>query len=180
MNNHQKWQKVMDTLAPLVTVRWAFAFALLLLYALRVFLAKGFYIITYGLGIFLLNLFISFLSPQTDPDLEEDADQVLPTRSDDEFRPFVRKLPEFKFWYSTCKALLVAMLLTTSRAFDVPVFWPILLFYFILLFVLTMKKRIQHMIRHKYVPVTRAKPKVVARVPEGKEFERKMFAGIPD
>lgn len=24
---------------------------------------------------------------------------LLPTTRDDEFRPFVRKLPEFKFWY---------------------------------------------------------------------------------
>jgi hypothetical protein len=36
--------------------------------------------------------------------------------------------------------------------FDVPVFWPILLLYFIVLFVITMKRQIKHMMKHKYVP----------------------------
>lgn len=38
--------------------------------------------------------------------------------------------------------------------------------------VMTMKKRIQHMITHKYVPVSHGKPKVQPRNPQGKEFER--------
>ena len=36
--------------------------------------------------------------------------------------------------------------------FDLPVFWPILLMYFILLFFLTMKQQILHMLKHRYVP----------------------------
>ena len=38
------------------------------------------------------------------------------------------------------------------QIFDIPVFWPILLLYFIALFVLTMKRQIQHMVKHRYVP----------------------------
>jgi Rer1 family len=37
-----------------------------------------------------------------DPEIQELIDgssPSLPTRSTDEFRPFVRRLPEFKFWY---------------------------------------------------------------------------------
>lgn len=37
------------------------------IYALRVFLINGWYIVTYGLGIYLLNNFIGFLSPQVRP-----------------------------------------------------------------------------------------------------------------
>lgn len=75
-------------------ISWIALGALVLLYSLRVYLLSGFYIVTYGLGIFLLNLFIGFLSP-----LEEDADgPVLPLNDLDEFKPFVRRLPEFKFW----------------------------------------------------------------------------------
>jgi hypothetical protein len=48
--------------------------------------------------------------------------------------------------------VLVAFFMTFFSVFDVPVFWPILLVYFIVLFFLTMKKRIQHMIKHNYVP----------------------------
>lgn len=56
--------------------------------------------------------------------------------------------------YSTTKAILIALFFTTSRAFDIPVYYPILLGYFVLLFVLTMRKQIQHMIKYKYVPFT--------------------------
>ena len=42
--------------------------------------------------------------------------------------------------------------MTFFSVFDVPVFWPILLCYWIVLFVLTMKRQIMHMIKYKYVP----------------------------
>jgi len=32
---------------------------------------KAFYIVTSALGIYMLNLFIGFLSPQVDPELQE-------------------------------------------------------------------------------------------------------------
>ena len=39
-------------------------------------------------------------SPQVNPELEG---PTLPSKSDEEFRPFVRRLPEFKFWWSSVK-----------------------------------------------------------------------------
>jgi Rer1 family len=44
--------------------RWASFVGILLLYLLRVYFINGWFIVTYGLGIFLLNNFIGFLSPQ--------------------------------------------------------------------------------------------------------------------
>ncbi|GAA0152634.1 hypothetical protein LIER_11065 [Lithospermum erythrorhizon] len=75
----------------------------------------------------------------------------LPTRGNDDFRP------EFKFWHSLVKAICIAFVLTFFSAFDVPVFWPILLFYWLVLFISTMKRQIMHMIKHKYVPFTLGK-----------------------
>jgi Rer1 family len=43
-------------------------------------------------------------------------------------------------------------MMTFFSVFDVPVFWPILLCYWVVLFVLTMKRQILHMIKYKYVP----------------------------
>ncbi|RYG57277.1 hypothetical protein EON66_00785 [archaeon] len=43
--------------------RWGSFVGLLLIYALRVYLKDGWFIVTYGLGIYLLNLFIGFLTP---------------------------------------------------------------------------------------------------------------------
>ncbi|CAG8699775.1 32554_t:CDS:2 [Gigaspora margarita] len=58
-----------------------------------------------ALGIYLLNLFLAFLQPKFDPSLEMDIAESeveegpsLPTKADEEFRPFIRRLPEFKFW----------------------------------------------------------------------------------
>ncbi len=53
------------------------------------------------------------------------------------------KPPEFKFWYSATKATLIALACTLTRATDVPVYWPILLVYFFVLFGLTMRRQIQ-------------------------------------
>merc|ERR1719161_3075642 len=133
--------------------RWVSLAVALVIYCLRVYLLKGFYVVTYGLGIYLLNLLISFLSPAVDPDTDglEGSETVLPT-NDGEYRPFTRKLPEFKFWVSAARAVLLSLVLTLFSVFDLPVFWPILLAYFILLVVLTMKDRVKHMIKHKYIP----------------------------
>lgn len=61
--------------------------------------------------------------------------------------------------YACTNATIVGLVLTLFSIFDIPVFWPILLIYFIILFVYTMKKQIQHMIRYKYVPFSRGKQK---------------------
>src|SRR4051812_24680584 len=47
--------------------------------------------------------------------------------------------------YSCAKAVLLSLFLTFFSVFNVPVFWPILLLYFIVLFVLTMKRQLAHM-----------------------------------
>ncbi|CAM9776993.1 unnamed protein product, partial [Sphacelaria rigidula] len=67
-------------------------------------------------------------------------------------RPFSRRLPEFQFWLSSQKGVVMAFGMTLFTLFDVPVFWPILLMYFIILMFLTMKRQVKHMIKHKYVP----------------------------
>ncbi|KAF1792241.1 Retrieval of early ER protein Rer1 [Phytophthora cactorum] len=145
----RKWQYLLDKSTIHVYGRWGVALGLLLLYLVRVFYLNAFHIVTYGLGIYLLNLFIGFLSPQMDT---ESDGPLLPHKQSEEFRPFTRRVPEFQFWYSTFKATVVSLLMTLSSAFDVPVFWPILLIYFIVLFALTMKRQIKHMWKHNYVP----------------------------
>ncbi|KAL5753032.1 hypothetical protein ACOSP7_023207 [Xanthoceras sorbifolium] len=146
----RRYQHLLDKLVPHILYRWMACLGVLLIYALRVYLVEGFYIVTYGLGIYLLNLLIGFLSPQIDPEYNDGP--MLPTVGSDEFRPFVRRLPEFKFWYCITKAFCIAFVMTFFSAFDVPVFWPILLFYWLMLFTLTMRKQIMHMIKYRYVP----------------------------
>ena len=57
-------QRLLDASTPHVGRRWAALAALVLLYALRVWYLQGFYIVTYALGIYNLNLLLGFLTPQ--------------------------------------------------------------------------------------------------------------------
>ncbi|KAL2458988.1 Protein RER1A [Forsythia ovata] len=151
----RRYQHFLDKSTPLVLYRWIFLSVITLIYALRVYVVQGYYIITYGLGIYILQLLIAFLSPNVDPEIQDIREGPnLPTRGSDEFRPFVRRLPEFKFWHSLTKAFCFAFVLTFFSVFDVPVFWPILLFYWLVLFISTMKRQILHMVKYKYVPFT--------------------------
>ncbi|OII71592.1 RER1 protein [Cryptosporidium andersoni] len=129
--------------------RWFVLLGMLILYGMRVYHYQGFYIVTYGLSIYILNLLIGFLSPQIDP---EEEGMVLPVHDSQEFRPFQRRLPEFKFWLSATRATIISFIMTFFDVFDLPVFWPILLIYFIFLFILTMRQQIQHMIKYRYIP----------------------------
>jgi hypothetical protein len=118
--------------------------------------------VAYSLGIYLLNLFLAFISPKFDPSLESDTDMEdgmpagsssLPTKSDEEFKPFVRRLPEFKFWHSATRAISIAFLCSWSEIFNLPVFWPVLVVYWLILVFLTMRRQIQSMIKYRYVLV---------------------------
>lgn len=106
------------------------------------FFLTQFLVVAYSLGIYLLNLFLAFLQPKFDPSLEQEeleqgGPSQLPTKNDEEFRPFIRRLPEFKFWYSTTRAISISFFCTWFEVFDIPVFWPVLVIYWFLLFVLT-------------------------------------------
>lgn len=160
----RKWQHYLDLSAPHTGPRWILTAVIMLIYCLRVYLINGWYIITYGLGIYVLNLLIGFLSPQSDPETEG---PTLPTSKDDEFRPFIRRLPEFKFWYSMTKAFVVCFFMTFFSVFNIPVFWPILLLYFIALFMLTMKRQIKHMIKYNYIPFSLGKTRYKGRDDDG-------------
>lgn len=159
------FQYYLDKSTPYTMYRWIGTAVLLVIYAVRVYYVQGFYIVSYGLGIYLLNLLIGFLSPLVDPEMEASDGPLLPTKGSDEFKPFIRRLPEFKFWYSFTKAFCIAFVMTFFSMFDVPVFWPILLCYWIVLFVLTMRRQIAHMIKYKYIPFNIGKQKYGGKKP---------------
>jgi hypothetical protein len=69
--------------------------------------------------------------------MEDGTAGDLPTKEEDEFKPFVRRLPEFKFWYSTTKAITTGFVCSWFEIFNLPVFWPVLVVYWLILFGLT-------------------------------------------
>ncbi|EDO19147.1 hypothetical protein Kpol_1050p4 [Vanderwaltozyma polyspora DSM 70294] len=150
-----------DKSTPHIKGRWAGLGVAIILFLLRVIYAQGWYVVCYALGIFLLNQFLAFLTPKFDVSLQQDeANKELEAgERSEEFRPFIRRLPEFKFWYNSARATFISIILSFFRIFDLPVFWPILLAYFILLFFLTMRRQIQHMIKYNYIPLDIGKKK---------------------
>lgn len=60
-------RQFLDRSVPHIKARWGVFAALFILFCIRIVLAGGYYLIAYGLGIFLLNNFIYFLSPKVDP-----------------------------------------------------------------------------------------------------------------
>uniref|UniRef100_A0A1B6E3A1 Protein RER1 n=1 Tax=Clastoptera arizonana TaxID=38151 RepID=A0A1B6E3A1_9HEMI len=171
----QRYQKLLDDVTPYLVGRWIAAGVLTVGFLARIFLLQGWYIVTYALGIYHLNLFIAFLSPKIDPEVAdyEDDGPELPTRANEEFRPFIRRLPEFKFWYSVTKSTVIATICTFFDCFNIPVFWPILVMYFITLFGITMKRQIKHMIKYRYLPFTHGKPKYRGHEDSGKVITAK-------
>ncbi|OMJ82869.1 hypothetical protein SteCoe_16337 [Stentor coeruleus] len=145
---------------PHVFWRWFFCLVLLVSYGGRIVVTKGFHVISYCLAILILNLFLRFLTPiKSDLEEEELDNPVLPIRDTDEFKPFLRKLGEFGLWKNMTIAIGIAFICTFFPYLDLPVFWPVLVMYFIILFVVTMRRQIAHMIKHKYIPFDIGKAK---------------------
>lgn len=97
----RKFHHYLERSSPHTARRWLVTLAAAAIYILRVYYARGFYVISYGLSIYILNLLIGFLSPKVDPELELLDGPSSPTKDPEEFRPFVRRLPEFLFWFDT-------------------------------------------------------------------------------
>jgi len=172
----QRYQLFLDIWTPYPLHRWIFTAVVMILFMGRVFLYHGWYIITYALGIYYLNLFLAFIPPKIDPAMFEDdlneEGPSLPTNTSDEFKPFIRRLPEFKFWVSSTKAALIALFCSLFEAFNIPVFWPILVLYFFTLFGITMKRQIKHMIKYKYLPWSRGKVRYRGKDDTGRVYAR--------
>lgn len=72
---NRKFQGILDRITPYSTYRWLGTACLLALFFLRVVLGQGWYVVAYGLSIFLLNIFLAFLQPKFDPSLEADLQE---------------------------------------------------------------------------------------------------------
>lgn len=149
----QRYRKFIDDMGPYVWQRWTATGVLAFFYLLRVFSVHGYYLLTYALGIFSLNHLVLFLSPKIDP--ESDGTDALPlplSNSIEDFRPFIRALPEKVFWQRMTLAIIVSFLCSFLPFLNIPAFWPILVVYFVGLTFATMKNQIAHMIKYKYLP----------------------------
>lgn len=97
-NLHKKFHFYLDRSVPHMLRRWLVTMVVAMIYILRVYWVKGFHVVSYGLATYVLNLLIGFLSPNVDPELEVLDGLSSPGRDSDEYKPFERRVPEFRFW----------------------------------------------------------------------------------
>jgi len=134
--------------------RWGLYLLLVAALTVRIITYQGFFIVFYVYGIYILHLLIQFCTPKglpTQEELEDDEDvneDVLLTF--DNHAPIIRKVSEFKFWKSLTFFGILALLCTVSPIFDLPVFWPFLLLYFLLLMLITARRQFRHMKKFGY------------------------------
>jgi hypothetical protein len=142
---------------PYLLYRWLILFVLAIAFFLRLSLGHRFYTIGYIVGLYFINCLVLFVSPKLDPDLY--GRDALPTVGHGDYRPFVRKLPEFVFWRRCFIAMAIAHVATLFKILDPPVYGPLLLVYFLFVAAFNFRSRIAHMIRNRYLPFDAGKEK---------------------
>ena len=60
-------------------------------------------------------------------------------------------------------ALVVSIILSFFSFLNIPVFWPLLVVYFILVMIVAFKTKIAHMIKYRYVPIDIGKRQYAGR-----------------
>lgn len=157
----RNFQRFMDMIVPYTIPRWSVFGVFLLLFYIRILYLEEFYVIAYGVSVHMLYLLILVITPMSDPD--DHAEDVALPMHEREHRPFVPKVGEFIVWRNMCRVLGIGYFLTLFGFLDIPVFWPILVVYFVALFAVQVGGRVKHMMTHKYVPWNKPKNQFVKK-----------------
>ena len=157
-NYSKKLENLWNLTIPFKMGRWLGAAGLTLLFLLRVFVGKSHYLVCYFLFIYLLYMFLLFISPLRhvvvdDNDIGADLDEET-----NGYTPFIRRLPEFTFWFKYMRAVIIAFIISLFPVFDIPVFWPLLLIYFILLLVRVLAAEVHRWRETREVPFDFLRP----------------------
>ncbi|ORM42211.1 Protein RER1 [Babesia sp. Xinjiang] len=166
-------QVILDWLSSRIFIRWIYWAVVSYAFWHHVFANGMHFVIAYMYAVYGLNLVLRFITPLDFDDLcaaheEANGGTILPSSEGKpaditlermrkvenvyEFRPFMRQMNEFTFWLAAVRASHAALICSRFEFLDVPVFWPLLVIYFIMLFATTMRQQLENMIKYKYVP----------------------------
>lgn len=148
-------QTLRDNLTYKLNLRWGIFAGSLTLYLLRVLYKNSHHIITYGVGIYLIQGFILFATPKM-KNTADPFETLTQEQIEEEQRrfdgPFIRNLSEYDFWIFYMKVIGISFVLTFFDFLDIPVFVPLLVIYFFLLIGATLMKLKQHQKMYQYNP----------------------------
>eukprot|EP00835_Amoeboradix_gromovi_P000787 NODE_29_length_33183_cov_0.333666.p21 type:complete len:166 gc:universal NODE_29_length_33183_cov_0.333666:915-1412(+) len=144
--------------------RWLMFFALEGLLILRMIMKRGFSVLGYIQGLTILNLFFESIYSSTNTEAEDDVINEIPlhTIKDIEAPPSplieqnsadISLSGDVKLWFWCMVIVLVSLVCTFIDVLDIPVYWQLLLVYFLLLFTITMREPLWIMITKNYTPM---------------------------
>lgn len=148
-------QGLKDHTALKVKERWCIFGTAMIIYIVRVLVKNSHYIITYGVGIYLVQGFILFATPKmknTQDPFETLTEEQIAEEQQQFDGPFIRNLSEYDFWLFYMKVVLISFFLTFFRFLDIEVYVPLLIVYFIMMVVATLIKLKQHQKLYQYNP----------------------------
>lgn len=138
--------------------RWLFFYFALVVFLLRMLLLQGYYAIAYLLAFTYLQNLILYLTPQEIPTIDEEGEEdvfdipnsLSLSQNSEDSKPIIRKLSEFHLWKKLTLFTLIAVLSTFFEFLDLPVFWPLLLFYFVFASLNVGVRQYKHMKKYGY------------------------------
>jgi len=113
----------------------------------------GYLGLMYFSGLYLLYLAVQFYTPMGLPDPDEDdftLNEQPYEMTHGEDRPVLRSITEFGLWKQATLVITSSLLCTYSEAFLVPVYWPFLFGYFLVLIFFAVRKHLKHMRKYGY------------------------------
>lgn len=164
---------ILDWSSSRIYSRWSYFGFFFFIFWHHVLTNEKHYVIAYMYSVYLLNLMLRFITPLDFEDLcaaheEAHGGTTLPSNERKtskitlerlrnventyEFKPFMRQMNEFNFWLCAVRASHIAVITIYLDFLDLPVFWPLLVLYFVLLFATTMRQQLQNMIKYRYIP----------------------------
>lgn len=158
-------RNLLDYLIQYKTARWLITAALCLFYFERSY-GMNYYIVTYLIGFYVLQLIVKYVTPKgLDQDENEEEDyeeQSISTDSSisfqpyltdcraDESRPITPSMSEMQVWERLTYAFTMGTICTCFKLLEIDVFWPMLVVYFLLLAAYTIRKVFKQMVKHNY------------------------------
>lgn len=147
-------QYVSDLISPYPKQRWMLTAILSLAYIYIVLIKQTHVVITYTAGVYLLQSFILFVTPNDNniPDPFEPGyeENYTPSNIDNDYKPYVRKLSEYTFWLFTVQVISAVIVLVQFEFTDIPVYTPILATYFAFMLIVTLYTVFTHSKKYKY------------------------------
>lgn len=111
----------MDKSTLYIKERWAAELGFLVLFVLRIVFGQGWYLFA---SISVVNLYLAFLKCKFDDSLQQDENnnELEAGEKSNEFCPFIKRLPDFRFLYNYIREPMLSMLLSLFIIPDIKLF----------------------------------------------------------